>query len=135
MTQEHRFLGALRRLQDWHLDSVKAQTFGGTAASAPGPRVLQGQSYPGTHAWLGRWGAAGSDEHREELIAAIEDEFYALGMAASRRSAASDGPARVFVGTLEHRRLVAASEGSVRQVARLWGISKSCVHRYRKEFA
>jgi hypothetical protein len=132
VTQQHRFVVALRRLQDWHLDSVKAQALGGRSSEAPSSRVLQAQRYPGTNQWLARWIHARSDEQREELIAGLEDEFYALGMSPSRKASRADG---VFPGTEQHRRLIAAAEGSLRQVSRLWGVSKSTVQRYRKEFA
>lgn len=127
MTQEHRFLVALLRLRDWHIDSVKAQSFSGTQAGAPGPRVLVAQHYPSLIRWAERWKFA-REGQREEIIAELEAEFYALGVSASQRYAE-------HFGTAAWKRAIGTAEGSTRQVSRLWGVSKSTVSRYRKEFA
>ena len=129
MTQQHRFLTALRALQRWHADSVKARVYGGTGRTAHAESVvLTPQRYPGTRAAFSDWHYARSDEQREQVIARLEQEFYRL----------EHGPSKKYnevIGSAWWRRQIAATPGPVRHVAALWDVSKSSVDRYRKEFA
>ena len=128
MTQQHRFLAALRRLQDWHADSTKAQQFGQTA-TAPGSRVLQAQTYPWNRWAQHSWASARSDAQREDLIAELETEFAELSKAPARERSVD------FFGRVTWRRRIARTPGSSREVAELVGVSHATVNRYRKEFA
>lgn len=80
MTQQHRFLTALKRLQDWHADSVKARDYNSPAASSskPGAVVLRSQEYPGTARFLEDWSRAHTDERREAIILHLDIEYQAL---------------------------------------------------------
>lgn len=80
MTQQLRFLTALKVLQDWHADSVKARDYNSPASSSskPGSVVLRVQRYPGTADWFARWRHAYSDLAREAIIQGLEDEYERL---------------------------------------------------------
>jgi hypothetical protein len=127
MTQQQRFLAALRRLQDFHTDSVKSQSFiTATSSSNRGARILYSQQYPDTRAWFDKWRDASSDDHRARLVNEIEAELYTLGVGASQRYTA-------HYGTAEWKHGIATTEGSTRHVARLWGVSHTTVRRFRKD--
>lgn len=73
MTQQHRFLTALRRLQDWHADSVKAQTLESQSTGKPESRILQAQHHGFLFHWLKLWKYSRDDDDREKLIEELED--------------------------------------------------------------
>ena len=80
MTQQHRFLVALKRLQDWHADSLKARDYNspGVSSSKPGAVHLRVQRYPSTARVWGDWRFARTDEAREAVIAELEAEYDRL---------------------------------------------------------
>lgn len=75
--QYDRFQVALQRLVDWHVDSVKAQSFDGPsiATSKQSSRVLAAQSYPRLRYWISEWHHT---HDREGCIAALEQEYLEL---------------------------------------------------------
>ncbi len=129
MTQEPRFVAALKSLQDWHTDSLKARDYNspGVSSGKPAARMLRAQEYPSTRTALDRWRGARSDLEREEIIEDLEAEFYGLGVGPSRKY--EEHP-----GTVPLRRAIATAGGSLRHVARQFGVSHTTVSRYRKEF-
>jgi hypothetical protein len=78
--QQTRFLAALKALQRWHADSVKAQTYDGPTVSAtkPGARVLRSQPYPSLRKQFDDWRHARSDDEREQLIERLEAELATI---------------------------------------------------------
>ena len=77
-TQQDRFLAALRRLQDWHVDAVKAVDYNSpaTSSSKPGSTHFRAQRYPDTGRWLAEWRyAAGNDIRKELIIQEMEGEI------------------------------------------------------------
>ena len=130
MTQQHRFLTALRALQRWHSDSVKARVYTGATAGTGSAEhaILVPQRYPGTRQAFHDWRWARTYEAREEVIARLEQEFYRLEHGPSMKYAE-------YIGTRPWRERIAGTPGSVRHVAALWDVSKSAVQRYRQAFA
>lgn len=80
MTHQHRFLAALKTLQDWYADSVKARDYNSPASSSskPGAVVLRIQRYPGTKDWIVRFMSATSPAAREAVCVQIEEEYERL---------------------------------------------------------
>jgi hypothetical protein len=80
VTQQLRFLAALKRLQDWHADSVKARDYNAPAAGGgkPGHRVLLRQEYPGTRKAWDSWRHAPDDDEREAIIDYLDEEYRQL---------------------------------------------------------
>lgn len=80
MTQQPRFLTALKALQDWHADSVQARDYNAAATSSsskPGAVHFRANRYPSTRYWLQKWAGA-SPETQESLVTAIEAELAGL---------------------------------------------------------
>jgi hypothetical protein len=80
VTQQLRFLLALKRIQSWYADSVKARDYNSPASSSskPGAVVLRVQRYPSTADWFVRYSRARSEDAREEVIQGLEAEFSRL---------------------------------------------------------
>lgn len=117
----------VRQLEDWHADDVKARAYdtGGSPAEA-GHAILHRRRYPGPN-----WRRAWSDPHadRRAILLDLEDEIYGLSHSPSQASPAS-GHHR---GTTEWRQAVADADGSLRAVARRFGISHTEVRRIRMD--
>lgn len=75
-----RFLAALKSLQDWHTDSLKARDYNSpaTSSSKPGSTHFRAQSYPSTRQWLEDWRRAGDAAAQERVVEAIEAELDQL---------------------------------------------------------
>lgn len=124
----------MRALEDWYADSTRAQAYdvgsGPVDGSASGGhQVLHVAPYPGPN-WRRefRLAARADDLTRAAAInRALEDELYGLDHAPSQSGPASG----LHRGTLEWRRAVAEADGSLRAVARRFGISHSEVRRLR----
>lgn len=129
MTLEDQFTAALQRLIQWHSDAVKAQDFSGpqTSSSKPGSVELRITPYPHHSYWTNEWRKAKDDEGREEVIAGLEQEWFELGLSASKKY-------RFTQNTLEWKVAIANEQGTSQHVARLWAVAPSTVRKYRKEY-
>lgn len=121
------FLRLLTRLEDWYADSVKARAYdaGGTPPPAE-HAVLRRNRYPGPD-WRKLWDEAENDLTRAAILRSLEDELHGLSHGPSRVGPASG----LYQGTKEWRCAVAKAEGSLRTVARRFGISHTEVRRLR----
>lgn len=117
-------------LEDWYADSLKGRAYDadpGRAASEPGHRVMRAQKYPGPP-WRRLWYEANGDlVAQQAIIRALRDEIYGLSHGPSQAGPASG----LHKGTREYRRTIAEAPGSLRQVARTYGISHTEVRRIR----
>lgn len=79
-TLRDRFLAALKFLQDWYTDSLKARDYNSpaTSSSKPGSTHFRSQSYPSTRQWLEDWRRARDAADQERLVEAIEAEIDQL---------------------------------------------------------
>lgn len=128
MSTDARFKFLLKQLEDWYADDVRAIPIDGSSGShEPGHVILRVRKYPGPN-WRQRWNVADDDE-RLAILKALEDEIYGLDHGPSMA-----GPAAgLHRGTLEFRRAVGMADGSLRAVARRFGISHTEVRRIRLE--
>lgn len=124
----------MTRLEDWYADSVQAQDYAGSSGSHEhGHAILRVQPYPGPD-WRQRWAEAerlGDYMRLAEILHVLENELYAIDHGASL---ASPGASGLYPGTYGHRHAMAHSEGSLRQVARRFGVSHTTVRAARLEF-
>lgn len=117
----------LGQLEDWHADSVRARAYdAGGSTPEPGHAILLRNRYPGPN-WRKLWNEAQDDVARAAILRALEDEFYGLSHGPSQSGPASG----LHRGTKEWRRAVASADGSLRAVARRFGISHTEVRRLR----
>ena len=128
------FFSVLRQLEDWYADDVRAtdiRPLGSGHAGAPGHRILRANRYPGPD-WRKLYGAAcGDPDAQAGIVKAVEDELYGLSHGPSLAGPASG----LHRGTAEFRRAVGMADGSLRAVARRFGISHTQVRRLRLELA
>lgn len=122
-----RLMGAL---EDWYADSTKAQAFDsqpGPASGSPGHRILRKGRYPGPQ-WRRLWYETDEDPVAQAaIIRSLEEELYGISHGPSQSGPASG----LHRGTVEWGRAVAASDGSLRAVARRFGVSHTEVRRQR----
>ena len=131
MDAYHRFDRAMTQLEDWYSDSTRAMALdaqGGSGTKEHGHAILRRNQYPGPR-WRELWaGLDANDTEGERLIIeAVEDELYGLDHGPSQASPA----AGLHRGTAEWRLAVATADGSLRAVARRFGISHTEVRRIR----
>jgi len=126
------FFALLRHLEGWYADSVRARSYEAGGGSPPAEHaVLLPNRYPGPN-WRQRWRcSAGDAEARAAIIDALKDEVYGLTHGPSQSSPASG----LHRGTQEWRTAVAMADGSLRAVARRFGISHTEVRRLRLQHA
>lgn len=133
-TDARYFLSLVTQLEDWHADDVRAtdiRPLGSGAQTPSGHRILRRNRYPGPD-WRRLYRAAGGNpDAQTHLIKAVEDELYGLSHSPSLSSPASG----LHRGTAEWRRAIAMADGSLRAVARRFGISHVEVRRYRAQFS
>jgi hypothetical protein len=126
---ESRFWAKLRRLESWHSDNVKAQSFTNTTTThgKPGSVELRVTPYPHLAYWTNEWRKAKHDEGREEVLSELDAEWHRLGHSAS--------PLKWLLtpGTLEYKRAIANDDRPARVVAHAWKITERTVYRHRKE--
>lgn len=116
-------------LEDWYADSTRAQAYDGPGhgSSDPGHRILHVNRYPGPP-WRRLW-AETNELGRAAILRSLDDELFGLSHGPSRA-----GPASGLVrGTQEFDRTVARASGSLRAVARRFGVSHTEVRRLRME--
>lgn len=122
----------MTRLEDWYADSVQAQDYAGSSGSHEhGHAVLRVQPYPGPP-WRRLWAAAdrvGDELAQGRILHELENELYAIDHSAYLASPASG----LHPGTRAWRDAVANSEGSLREVARKFGVSHTTVRTVRLE--
>jgi hypothetical protein len=120
----------LTQLEDWYADSVRARAYdggGGSGTREAGHAILLRNRYPGPD-WRRLWREAEGDPARQgTLLDAVKDELHGLSHGPSQSSPASG----LHAGTQEWRQAVAAADGSLRAVARRFGISHTEVRRIR----
>lgn len=122
----------MRGLEDWYADSMRARAYDadpGSGSREAGHRVLRVQSYPGPN-WRTLFYEASRHEDlvaQQAIIRALREEIYGLDHGPSQAGPASG----LHRGTREYRQAVANAEGSLRQVARRFGISHTEVRRIR----
>lgn len=126
------FRALLKELEGWYADSVRAMAYDSSGGSFEAEHViLRVQPYPGPD-WRARWHtAADDDQQREGILRALEEELYGLTHGPSQASPASG----LHRGTSDWRQAVATADGSLRAVARRYGISHTEVRRIRLEYA
>jgi hypothetical protein len=123
-----KFLQLVNELEDWYADSVKAQTYEARIGSPDaGHAVLLRNRYYGPD-WRRLWSAACGDRDAQDgIVHAIEEEIYGISHGPSKVGPASG----LYRGTAEWRRAVGVADGSLRAVARRFGISHTEVRRLR----
>lgn len=123
----------MTRLEDWHADSVKAHDYeGGSGSVEHGHAILRVQPYPGPN-WRAQWAAAersGDLMRMATILHLLENELYAIDHGASHASPQVSG---LYPGTFAWKHAVAHCEGSLRAVARKFGISHTTVRAVRLE--
>lgn len=119
----------LHQLEDWYADSVRARAYDeGGGSPAAEHAVLRVNRYPGPN-WRQLWRAACGDHRAQhEILDSLEEELYGLEHAPSKAGPASG----LHRGTQEWRLAVASADGSLRAVARRFGISHTEVRRLRQ---
>lgn len=121
----------LHELEDWYADSVRARAYDAdSAAPEAGHAILMRNKYPGPD-WRKLWRDTSSVDGRMEILRALEDEIYGLSHGPSQASPASG----LHRGTREWRLAVGSADGSLRTVARRFGVSHTEVRRLRAEVA
>lgn len=121
-------------LEDWHADDLRARDLAGSSGPSSGVgghRVLRARSYPGPK-WREEWRAAteaGNLVAQEAIIRALRDELYGIDHGPSQSGPASG----LFRGTREWKQAVGQADGSLRAVARRFGVSHTEVRRLRLE--
>lgn len=131
----YRFVKAWTYLRDWYCDGgqVRARGFAGagTPTSDPtqGDVVLRCWKYPGPN-WVAEWNAQKNNPAGQEaILRALEEEIYGLTHSPSLAGPASG----LHKDTAEWRLAVATADGSLRAVARRFGISHTEVRRLRMQ--
>jgi hypothetical protein len=126
---ESRFWTALRRLEAWHSDAVKAQSFtnSNTTHGKPGSVELKVTPYPHYSYWTNEWRKARDDVERETVISDLGEEWDQLGLSPSKKhSHRQRGVAwKVEIGT---------ANLPAKNVARLYCVGLSTVYKYRAEY-
>lgn len=116
-------------LEDWYADSTRAQSYDGPGHGArkPGHAILLRNEYPGPQ-WRRLWYEADDDPVAQAaIINSIEEELYGLSHSPSRAGPSSG----LHRGTKEWALAVASADGSLRAVARRFGVSHTEVRRQR----
>lgn len=128
----HRLMGSL---EDWYADSVQAQDYAGNGGTPThGHAILCVQPYPGP-AWRRLWKE--TLDHADPLLSraailrSLEDELFGLSHGPSRVGKASG----LHPHTDEWRVEIATAEGSLRAVARRFGVSHTTVRALRLQVA
>lgn len=124
------FDSLMRYLEDWYADSQKARAFDaqlGPASGSPGHRVLRANRYPGPPWRRLYYEADDNPVAQAAIIHALEEEIYGLDHSPSKSGPASG----LHRGTNEWVLAIAAADGSLRAVARRFGISHTEVRRQR----
>lgn len=127
-----RLMGAL---EDWYVDSVAAvdlDSAGGGSRGVGGHRVLRANKYPGPD-WRREFAVQedlANPPGMEAINRALRDELYGLDHGPSRSGPASG----LHRGTREWKLAIAQADGSLRAVARRFGVSHTEVRRLRFEF-
>lgn len=127
---ESRFWAKLKRLQDWHSDSTKAQSFtnSNTTHGKPGSVELRVTPYPHFSYWTNEWRKARNDEEREEVVRGLDEEWFELGHSPSMKYTV------LSHGTLEWKVSIATADMPAKNVSRMYGVPLSTVYHYRKEY-
>lgn len=125
----------MRQLEDWYSDSVRAIALDaqdGAGNHENGHRILHAQKYPGPN-WRKLWAQLPADDDAGEqaIISALKDELYGLDHSPSQSGPASG----LHSGTQEWKYAIAKADGSLRAVARRFGVSHTTVLRLRRELA
>lgn len=122
------FARLLRQLEDWYADSVRAITYDAAPGThETGHAVLLRKRYPGPD-WRAEWAhAANNPIMQAAILRSLEDELYGLTHGPSQAGPASG----LHRGTSEWRLAVGQADGSLRTVARRFGISHTEVRRLR----
>jgi hypothetical protein len=119
----------VNELEDWYRDGVQAQAYDGSPGTHhPGHRILRSQPYPGPN-WRRLWAESQGPENDRAIIESIEAEIYGLSHGPSRSGPASG----LHHGTVEWKLAVATAPGTLRSVARTFGVSHTTVRTLRKE--
>ena len=118
------------RLEDWYRDDVQAQSYeGGPGTTEHGHAVLQSQAYPGAHPRR-LWANAQTLVDRAQIIHDLENELYAISHGASKAGPSSG----LHPGTAEFDYAVATAEGSLRAVARRFGVSRRTIYLWLERY-
>lgn len=130
-----RFDRLMSALEDWYSDSTRAMALdaqGGSGTKEHGHAILRRNKYPGPD-WRGAWAALDPFDTEGErlIIEALEEEIYGLSHSPSKAGPASG----LHRGTSEWRMAVASADGSLRAVARRFGLSHTEVRRIRQAAA
>ena len=132
MTPSEEFDRLIAALEDWYSDSVKAKAFDadtGHASGKPGATMLRANRYPGPP-WRRLWDEATATQNLQAqaaILRSLHDEIYGLTHSPSRAGPASG----LHRGTQEWSKAIASAPGSLRQVARTFGVSHTEVRRQR----
>jgi hypothetical protein len=123
----------MRQLEDWFSDSTKAMALdaqSGSGTKEHGHVMLRRNKYPGPN-WREEWARLDpmNVEGERAIIEALQEELYGLDHGPSQSGPASG----LHRGTEEWRLAVARSDGSLRAVARRFGISHTEVRRIRAQ--
>jgi hypothetical protein len=124
------FLRLVVQLEDWHADSVRARAYdgaGGSGTREHSHAILRVNRYPGPD-WHRLWREAHDVPGAQQaIIDSLRAELHGITHSPSQASPASG----LHAGTQEWRLAIAHSEGSLRAVARRFGISHTEVRRIR----
>lgn len=125
----------MRELEDWYADSIKARDYDASPSHGEGGhRILLKNRYPGPP-WRRLWFEASDPEapnltQQAAIIRSLEEEIYGLTHGPSRSGPASG----LHRGTHEFNLAVATAPGSLRQVARTFGLSHTAVRKIKLAF-
>jgi hypothetical protein len=127
------FDGLMRQLEDWYADDVRAMALDALpGANDEGTKVLHVHRYPGPP-WRRLWAEAEYHDNLQAqaaIINALEEEIYGLD-----HSPSNSGPASgLHRGTREWNLAIATADGSLRAVARRFGLSHTEVRRIRLQY-
>lgn len=122
-------------LQDWYADDMRARAFdasSGPASGQAGHRILRQGRYQGPP-WQRLWDEArakGNLVAQAAILHALDGEIYGLSHGPSLSGPASG----LHRGTREFDLAVASADGSLRAVARRFGVSHTEVRRLRFQY-